>query len=105
MLNKQSVFSLMLHGPIPYCRKSGVWPAGEEWLFEAMNETYIPLLLKLRQLLKENIRPRIMIGVVPILAEQLADPYMKSRFQEYMESLIKRAEVDCQRFQTTPNTH
>jgi predicted glycosyl hydrolase (DUF1957 family) len=32
----------MLHSHVPYCRKSGVWPAGEEWLFEAMNETYIP---------------------------------------------------------------
>ena len=95
----------MLHGHIPYCRKSGVWPAGEEWLFEAMNETYIPLLLKLRQILQENIHPRIMIGVVPILAEQLADPYMKDRFQEYMESLIKRAEGDCQRFRTSPDKH
>ncbi len=92
----------MLHGHIPYCRKSGVWPAGEEWLFEAMNETYIPLLLKLRQLLQAGIRPRIMIGVVPILAEQLADSYMKGRFEEYMGNLIKRAEADYQRFQTTP---
>jgi len=24
----QTVFSLMLHSHIPYCRKSGVWPAG-----------------------------------------------------------------------------
>ncbi len=95
-------FSLMLHGHIPYCRKSGVWPAGEEWLFEALNETYIPLILKLRQLLKEKIHPHIMIGVVPILAEQLADPYMKDRFVEYMEGLVKRAEADCQRFQATP---
>jgi predicted glycosyl hydrolase (DUF1957 family) len=37
------ILALMLHCHIPYCRKSGVWPAGEEWLFEAMNETYIPL--------------------------------------------------------------
>ena len=37
-----TVFSLMLHSHIPYCRKSGVWPAGEEWLFEAMSETYLP---------------------------------------------------------------
>ena len=68
-----AVFSLMLHSHIPYCRKSGVWPAGEEWLFEAMNETYLPLLRVLRQFKLDNIRPRLMIGIVPVLAEQLAD--------------------------------
>lgn len=92
-------FALMLHSHMPYCRKSGVWPAGEEWLFEAMNETYIPLLLMLRRLLYSGIRPQIMIGVVPVLAEQLADPYMKDRFSEYMEGLIWRARQDLERFQ------
>ena len=93
------IFSLMLHCHIPYCRKSGVWPAGEEWLFEAMNETYIPLLQVLRGFQMDGLRPGIMIGVVPILAEQLADPYMKQRFVEYLEDKIRRAEQDCRRFQ------
>jgi 1,4-alpha-glucan branching enzyme len=93
------IFALMLHCHIPYCRKSGVWPAGEEWLFEAMNETYIPLLRVLRGFQMDGLRPGIMIGVVPILAEQLADPYMKQRFVEYLEDKIRRAERDCRRFQ------
>ena len=93
------IFALMLHCHIPYCRKSGVWPAGEEWLFEAMNETYIPLLQVLRGFQMDGLRPGIMIGVVPILAEQLADPYMKQRFVEYLEDKIRRAEQDCRRFQ------
>ena len=86
------IFSLMLHCHIPYCRKSGVWPAGEEWLFEAMNETYIPLLRVLRGFQMDGLRPGIMIGVVPILAEQLADPYLNQRFVEYLEDKIRRAE-------------
>ncbi len=92
------IFAFMLHSHIPYCKKSGVWPAGEEWLFEAMNETYIPLLLVLRQLKYDNIRPRLMVGIVPILAEQLADEYMKQRFCEYMEQKILFATEDVQRF-------
>ncbi|MCP4763771.1 MAG: glycoside hydrolase family 57 protein [archaeon] len=94
------VFSLMLHAHIPYCRKSGVWPAGEEWLFEAMNETYIPLLSVFRRFQRKNIKPRIMFGVVPILAEQLADKYMIDRFHEYMEDKIDRAEKDIERFRS-----
>jgi 1,4-alpha-glucan branching enzyme len=92
-------FALMLHSHIPYCRKSGVWPAGEEWLFEAMNETYIPLLRALRSLYFDGIRPRVMIGLVPILMEQLADPYMKDRFCVYMEDKVRRARQDVDRFQ------
>jgi 1,4-alpha-glucan branching enzyme len=95
-------FALMLHSHIPYCRKSGVWPAGEEWLFEAMNETYIPLLKLLRALHYDGIRPRIMIGLVPILMEQLADPYMKDRFCTYMEDKIRRVQSDLGRFNSDP---
>ncbi len=91
-------FCLMLHSHIPYCKKSGVWPAGEEWLFEAMNECYIPLLKVLRRLVLEGIRPGIAVGVVPILALQLADGYMKARFLEYMGDKIVRAQHDLERF-------
>lgn len=96
------VFALMLHAHIPYCRKSGTWPAGEEWLFEAMIETYIPLLKSLRSLHFDGIRPGIMIGLVPVLMEQLADEYMKGRFCEYMEDKIRRARSDMDRFSSDP---
>jgi 1,4-alpha-glucan branching enzyme len=93
------IFSFMLHSHIPYCRKSGVWPAGEEWLLEAINETYIPLLGVLRKFKLDNIRPRLMMGVVPVLAEQLADEYMKDRFAHYMEDKIERARKDVKKYQ------
>ena len=95
-------FCLVLHSHIPYCKKSGVWPAGEEWLFEAMNECYIPLLIALRRLVLEGIRPGITVGVVPILAEQLSDGYMKARFLEYMGDKIVRAQHDMERFKDDP---
>lgn len=88
----------MLHAHIPFCRKSGVWPAGEEWLFEAMHETYIPLLSVFRKFQRDHLKPRIMVGIVPILAEQLADRYMNDRFCAYMEDKILRAEQDIARF-------
>ena len=96
------VFAMMLHSHIPYCRKSGVWPAGEEWLFEAMHETYIPLLTALRALHYDGIRPRVMIGLVPVLMEQLADAYMRDRFCAYMEDKIRRARQDVRRFHEDP---
>ena len=91
-------FGLILHGHIPWCKKSGTWPAGEEWLMEAMNETYIPMLNILRELKDNGIKTAITINITPILAEQLADEYMKQRFTEYMENLISRAKNDIKRF-------
>ncbi len=95
-------FGLVLHGHIPWCKKSGTWPAGEEWLMEAMNETYIPMLNILRELKEDNIKTAITINITPILAEQLADEYMKQRFSEYMENLISRAKNDINRFENHP---
>jgi len=92
-------FGLVLHGHIPWCKKSGTWPAGEEWLMEAMNETYIPMLNILRELKESGLKTAITINITPILAEQLADEYMKQRFTEYMENLISRAKNDIQRFE------
>ena len=95
-------FGLILHGHIPYVKKSGVWPHGEETLFEAMAETYIPMLNILRELRDKGIKTALNINITPILAEQLADDYMQQRFSEYMESLIARAKSDMIKFENHP---
>ncbi|MFX1304947.1 MAG: glycoside hydrolase family 57 protein, partial [Promethearchaeota archaeon] len=92
-------FGLVLHGHIPWCKKSGIWPAGEEWLMEAMNESYIPFLNILRELKERGIKTAVTINITPILAEQLADEYMKQRFIDYMENLISRTKNDIKRFE------
>ncbi|MFW9819394.1 MAG: 1,4-alpha-glucan branching protein domain-containing protein [Candidatus Thorarchaeota archaeon] len=92
-------FGLILHGHIPWCKKSGTWPAGEEWLMEALNETYIPFLNIIRELKEKGLKTAITVNITPILAEQLADEYMKQRFTEYMENLISRTKNDIKRFE------
>ena len=67
---------LVLHSHLPYYRHHGMWPFGEENLYECMAETYIPLLDALLELQAEGIRANITIGVTPILCEQLADPHV-----------------------------
>ncbi|TFF63644.1 MAG: DUF1957 domain-containing protein [Promethearchaeota archaeon] len=94
---------LVLHGHIPWCKKSGKWPMGEEWIFEAMNETYIPMLNVLRELKDNGIKTALTINITPILAEQLADDYMKDRFGEYMDDKIKRCKSDITRFENHPH--
>ena len=67
-------FGLVLHGHIPWCKKSGTWPAGEEWLFEAMAETYIPMLNILRELKENGIKTGITINITPVSYTHLTLP-------------------------------
>jgi len=95
---KKGFFNLVLHTHIPYCRKAGVWPFGEEWIHEALSETYIPLLNVLYGLVEEGYNPYITINLTPILVEQLKDSYFNEKFKKYVENKIYLAEKDIIRF-------
>ena len=41
---KVGAFTFVLHSHLPYARQAGMWPHGEEWIHEAIAETYITLL-------------------------------------------------------------
>lgn len=94
----EGYFGLVLHGHMPYMKKAGMWPFGMENLFEAIYETYIPMLNVLRGLKQEKVKTAITINITPILAEQLADEFLKKKFEEYMNNLIHRAEMDINRY-------
>ncbi len=95
-------FSFIFHSHLPYVRKAGVWPFGEEWLHEALSETYIPLLDVFYNLIEEGEKPKATIGITPVLAEQLNDPYLSERFQKYMEIRIEKCEKDIERNASNP---
>ncbi len=95
-------FSFIFHSHLPYVRKAGVWPFGEEWLHEALSETYIPLLDVFYNLIEEGAKPKVTIGITPVLAEQLNDPYLSERFQKYMEIRIEKCEKDIERNASNP---
>ena len=95
-------FSFIFHSHLPYVRKAGVWPFGEEWVHEALSETYIPLLNVFYDLIAEGIKPKATIGITPVLAEQLNDPYLSERFQKYMEIRIEQCEKDIKRNASNP---
>ena len=95
---KKGFFNLVLHTHIPYCRKAGVWPFGEEWIHEALSETYIPLLNMLYDLVDQGYKPYITINLTPILVEQLKDVYFKEKFKKYIKNKIYLAGKDVARF-------
>jgi len=94
-------FALVLHAHLPYVRAHGMWPFGEETLYEAVAETYLPLLRLLDRLYAEGVEARFTLGITPILAEQLADPRVKEGFSAYAKDRLSRAQGDYQRYQGT----
>lgn len=94
-------FALVLHAHLPYVRAHGMWPFGEETLYEAMAETYLPLLRALERLHQEGVEARFTLGITPILAEQLADARIKEGFRAYAQDRLGRAQGDYLRYAGT----
>ena len=91
-------FVLALHSHLPYARGAGRWPHGEEWVHEAVLGTYLPLLVLLHDLRDAEVPYRIVVGLTPILIEQLADHDINVRTLEYVDDQVVRAEKDRRRF-------
>ncbi len=102
---KLGAFSFVLHSHLPYCRRAGRWPHGEEWLHEAAAETYLPLLNALYDLAETELPVRLTVGITPILTEQLADPLVREHFVLYLEEKIAAAGADIPRFEQKDSRH
>jgi len=98
-------FTFVLHSHLPYCRRAGRWPHGEEWLHEAAAETYLPLLNAVTDLHEDGLPVRLTLGLTPILCEQLSDPLVQAHFEAYLEEKIAAAAKDVPRFQAEGNEH
>lgn len=99
MSNGNGAFTFVLHSHLPYARQAGMWPHGEEWVHEAIAETYVPLWTALHDLAEDGVDYRITVSVTPILAEQLADPLIVEHFLTYAEERAAWAAADIERFE------
>ena len=100
-------FVFMLHSHLPYYRKAGMWPFGEENLYECMAETYVPLLNAINELYDEGIKAKLTVGITPVLAEQLNDEHLQNGFISYLDSRISAVAKDLDRYpcDTVPHSH
>lgn len=101
---KLGAFTFVLHSHLPYARQAGMWPHGEEWVHEAIAETYVPLLDALNDLVNEGIKFQLTIGITPILGEQLADPLIVEHFIHYAAERAAWAAKDVKRFEESGDT-
>lgn len=96
---------IVLHGHLPYVLHHGSYPHGEAWLYEAADETYLPLLDMIGEAALNRARPAITIGLTPILLEQLAHPRFKKGFVAYLNERRERAIHDRKEFESKNELH
>ena len=96
---------LVLHGHLPYVLHHGTHPHGENWLFEAAAETYLPILDMIGEVALMQKRPAITIGLMPVLLEQLGHDRFKSRFVDYLQERIAKAKSDKKEFEAAKSMH
>jgi len=94
---------LLLHAHLPYVRHpEHEYSLEENWLFEAVRETYIPLLDVLDRVVNDGISPRITMSLSPTLTEMLDDELLRDRFVRHMEHLIELSEAEKTRTKSSP---
>ena len=90
--------SLILHAHLPYVRHPEHESFLEEsWLFEAITETYIPLLNVFDRLVRDGVHFRITMSVSPSLVAMLQDEFLQRRYLAHMAKLIQLAEKEVER--------
>src|ERR1043165_7759093 len=94
----QGYLSLVLHAHLPFVRHPEHPKFLEEnWLFEAITETYIPLLQVMEQWLMDGMETRLTLSLTPTLCSMLLDPLLQDRYTQYLEGLIELAEKETHR--------
>ena len=94
--------SIVLHAHLPYVRHpEHDYFLEETWLYEAITETYIPLILMFEGLEADRVPCRITMSLTPTLMSMLRDPLLQERYLRHINLLIELAnkEVERTRFQ------
>ena len=93
--------ALVLHAHLPFVRHpESNYVLEEEWLYEAITETYIPLLQVFEGLKRDGIDFKITMSMTPPLVSMLRDPLLQERYSQHLGKLEELAELEVEH-----NTH
>ena len=76
--------AIVLHSHMPYIEGFGTWPFGEEWLWESIATSYLPLL----DILESGPpTPPITLSLTPVLCDQLEAPGALARCEAFLAQI------------------
>jgi 1,4-alpha-glucan branching enzyme len=88
----------VLHAHLPYVRHPE-YPAflEEDWLFEALNETYVPIVRVLDGLLRDGVDYRLTMTLSPPLVSMMTDELLIGRYLRHLDSLVELSRREIER--------
>lgn len=94
---------IVLHAHLPFVRHPEYNDSLEErWLYEAITETYIPLLSHFEKMAEDGVRFRVTMSMTPPLVSMLTDSLLQDRYIRHIESLIELARKEVERTRWMP---
>ncbi|AEJ61189.1 Domain of unknown function DUF1957 [Spirochaeta thermophila DSM 6578] len=89
-----------LHAHLPFVRHPEHPRFLEEfWLYEAISETYLPLLRVFERLEKDGVPFSLSMSVSPTLISMLTDPLLQERYVHHLHLLLELGEKEQRRVQ------
>src|SRR5213593_1540716 len=95
--------ALILHAHLPFVRHPEYAHFFEEdWLFEAIIETYIPLLQMMQRLVSDGVPFKLTMSITPTLCSMLQDELLRERYVRHVDLLIDLARCERGRNRNHP---
>jgi 1,4-alpha-glucan branching enzyme len=89
---------LFLHTHLPFVRHPETELAWEEsWLYEAITESYLPLISVAEGWIRDGIDARVTVSISPPLMEMLRDELLMRRYRRHLCLLLDLAEAEARR--------
>jgi 1,4-alpha-glucan branching enzyme len=102
-MGEHGYLSLVLHAHLPFVRHPEYDEFLEEdWLFEAVIETYVPLIEAFQRLVDDGVDFRLTMSLSPTLLSMLADPLLQYRTLRHLNRLIELAGKEVERTRWQP---
>ena len=90
--------AFILHAHLPFVRHpERDYFLEEHWLFEAMTETYLPLLDACDHLLEDGVPARLTLSLTPTLAAMLRDPILTGKYAAHLDRMCDLARREVER--------
>ncbi len=95
--------ALVLHAHLPFVRHPEHEDFLEEdWFYEAISETYLPLLRVFHRLRDDGVPYRLTLSLTPTLCAMLRDPLLQRRYVRYLDRAIGLARAELERTRHEP---
>jgi len=96
--NHKGYWIPVLHAHLPFVKHPEYkYFLEEQWLFEAISESYIPLLMSMKRLVDEDVDFRLTISLSPPLLEMLSDDHLMDKYMKYLDRLIEFSDKEMKR--------